>query len=90
VYGHLLVLVSLQCYQVIFLVILLVIHLVIFFLSMVQVSESSAVAGCSCVWYLFCRYGDSLSCALPLEKEHSTCLELLLQLATRVYLLFLK
>jgi hypothetical protein len=28
-----------------------------------------------------------LSCALPLEKEHSTCLELLLQLATRVYLL---
>jgi hypothetical protein len=28
-----------------------------------------------------------LSCALPLEKEHSTCLELLLQLAARVYLL---
>jgi hypothetical protein len=28
-----------------------------------------------------------LSCALPLEKERSTCLELLLQLAARVYLL---
>jgi hypothetical protein len=26
---------------------------------------------------------------LPLEKEHSTCLELLLQLAARVYLLVL-
>jgi hypothetical protein len=24
---------------------------------------------------------------IPLEKEHSTCLDLLLQLATRVYLL---
>ena len=23
---------------------------------------------CSCVWYLLCGYGDSLSCALPLEK----------------------
>jgi transposase InsO family protein len=27
---------------------------------------------------MFCGYGDSLSCVLPLEKEHSTCLELLL------------
>jgi hypothetical protein len=45
---------------------------------------------CSCVWYLFCEYGDSLSCVLPLEKERSTCLELLLQLATRVYLLVLE
>jgi hypothetical protein len=27
------------------------------------------------------------SCVLPLEKERSTCLELLLQLAARVYLL---
>jgi hypothetical protein len=27
-----------------------------------------------------------LSCALPLDKECSTCLELLLQLASRVYM----
>jgi hypothetical protein len=32
----------------------------------------------------------SLSCVLPLEKDCSTCLELLLQLATRVYLLLLE
>jgi hypothetical protein len=32
---------------------------------------------------------ETLSCALPLEKERSTCLELLLQLAARVYLLVL-
>jgi hypothetical protein len=32
----------------------------------------------------------SLSCELPLKKERSTCLELLLQLATRVYLLVLE
>jgi hypothetical protein len=31
----------------------------------------------------------SLLCALPLEKERSTCLELLMQLAARVYLLIL-
>jgi hypothetical protein len=43
----------------------------------------------SCVWYLFCRYGDSLSWAIPLE-ESSTCLELFFQLETRVYLLVLK
>jgi hypothetical protein len=32
---------------------------------------------------------ETLSRALPLEKERSTCLELLLQLAARVYLLVL-
>jgi hypothetical protein len=32
---------------------------------------------------------ETLSCVLPLEKEHSTCLELLLKLAARVYLLVL-
>ena len=32
---------------------------------------------------------ETLSSALPLEKEHSTCLELLLQLAARFYLLVL-
>jgi hypothetical protein len=32
---------------------------------------------------------ETLSCALPLEKECSTCLELLLQLGDRVYLLVL-
>ena len=35
---------------------------------------------CSYVWYLFYGYGDSLSCALPLEKVCSPCLVLLLQL----------
>jgi hypothetical protein len=33
---------------------------------------------------------ETLSCVLPLEKERSTCLELLLQLAARVYLLVLE
>jgi hypothetical protein len=33
---------------------------------------------------------ETLSCELPLEKEHSTCLELLLQLVARVYLLVLE
>jgi hypothetical protein len=32
---------------------------------------------------------DILSYALPLEKENSTCIKLLLQLAVRVYLLVL-
>jgi hypothetical protein len=45
---------------------------------------------CICLWYLFYGYGDSLSCVLPLEKERSTFLELLLQLETRVYLLVLE
>jgi hypothetical protein len=31
----------------------------------------------------------SLSCVLPLEKERSTCLKLLLHLAARIYLLVL-
>jgi hypothetical protein len=32
---------------------------------------------------------ETLSCVLPLEKDHYNCLELLLQLAARVYLLVL-
>jgi hypothetical protein len=32
---------------------------------------------------------ETLSCVLPSEKEHSTCLELLMQLVTMVYLLVL-
>jgi hypothetical protein len=32
---------------------------------------------------------ETLSCALPSEKEHSTCIELLVQLVTMVYVLVL-
>ena len=53
------------------------------------IHNSSSCSCCNCVWYLFCEYGDSLSCALPLEKQRSTCLELLLRLAARDYLLLL-
>ena len=30
--------------------------------------EECSCSHCNCVWYLFCRYGDYLSCVLPLEK----------------------
>jgi hypothetical protein len=56
---------------------------------MAQVCESSAVAVVAVVYGTCSVDMKSLSCVLSLEKERSTCLELLLNLVDRVYLLVL-